>query len=411
MSTSHKFSVKIYIAAFCIVIFGAFVVLEVASREFIAIKTDQSANPWLAQLINKTLPLDGYEMASPDVPFHWLLRPGYAALSNNVAKEKKAAGKLLGMQAFAPDLTARPSDPAAFRGVSVNAMGFRGPEISLTDNQPKIIAIGDSVTFGLGEVTYPSELGYILKKHDADWFVMNAGVEGYALRNHEIELARYKRLKPRAAIIFLGWNDLYALNVGGGWAANYSVFIESLVKGWQIMTRPKFAADWENAVSLDYLSAQIHLRPGVERELERLIERYGRYLSDLGNNETKLFIVTLPSLLRSGQRVDQVLLKRAQMPHYAESVDEFAGTVDRFNQLLRQHAAAWGVKVIDLAEWSEHALRPRKFYFLDNVHMTSTALKMIADKIHDDLRSYGVYNDFANDQVRRPSKLNMSRAN
>jgi lysophospholipase L1-like esterase len=395
---------RIYFVAFCILFFAGFLILEGGSRVLLSLRIDQNAKPWLASWVNKSLPLDGYEMASPDILFHWLLRPGYAQLSKNVAKEKMAEGKTLGMQAFQPDLTARPSDPEAFRGVTVNSLGFRGPEMSLSASHRKIIAIGDSVTFGLGEVSYPDELGFMLKRIDPELLVINAGVEGYALRNHEIELARYKRLKPDAALIFLGWNDIYGLNIGGGWAAKYSALVSSLVKAWQILIQPKFAIDWWSAETPDHLSAQIHLRPAVEHELQKLIERYGRYTSEISNNGTKVFIMTLPSLLRPGSSVDSVILQRAQMPHYAVSVDEFASMIDRFNQLLRNNAKTWGVQVIDLAEWSGNALQPRKSFFLDNVHMTSTALKMIANKIYSALQKSGVYDDFKNESVIMSSK-------
>ena len=99
----------------------------------------------------------------------------------------------------------------------INSKGFVGPEF---DEQPpsgvyRIIALGDSCTFGFWKMVYPGVLERLLNDSGSSrrFEVINAGIEGYnstfALGRIRDELLRYR---PHLMIIYIGWNDLMKVN-------------------------------------------------------------------------------------------------------------------------------------------------------------------------------------------------------
>jgi lysophospholipase L1-like esterase len=138
------------------------------------------------------------------------------------------------------------------KGISINTLGFRGPEIAPEKPRgtTRIFAIGDSTTFGLsGEnCPYPEQLQRLLdNQYGLGRFeVINAGVEGYgtdyALRLLE---TRIVPLKPDLVLVYVGWNDLYSTSPynprqpaledlhpenreGGDWKARIAEALDSL---------------------------------------------------------------------------------------------------------------------------------------------------------------------------------------
>lgn len=100
---------------------------------------------------------------------------------------------------------------------NINSFGFRGKEFSREKEKGvyRIIAIGDSCTFGVGvssdEYTYPVLLEKKLNRRlkDKKIEVINAGVPGYlclqSLISFDVELADYQ---PDMVILYTGWKDL-----------------------------------------------------------------------------------------------------------------------------------------------------------------------------------------------------------
>ena len=364
-------------------------VMEGVCRELDSLKSSTAPMPVLASLFNKSLNLDPYEVASDRFFGHWTLRPGYQATSQRVADEKLAQAKSLGAEAFKPDLTARPSNPDAFRGIQINKSGFRGEEAPTGSGGVTITAIGDSVTFGLGEVSYPDELAFTLKQRSTGISVVNAGVEGYQIRNHMIEFNRYRFPGPGIALIYLGWNDLYLIDVGAFPGARSSSLLMNLTKVFRIFTKPRFAEDWEMKQSWRTGLPKTSLPPDIENGLDEIFLAYGELVKKLKDSGSRIFVMTLPTLLNPGEVVNDLILKRAHIPHYASSVPEFASTVFRFNSKLREYAGQWGAGVIDLDRWAAKTLQPRENYFLDTVHVSAAALRMISVKIASDLNESG----------------------
>ena len=101
--------------------------------------------------------------------------------------------------------------------VHVNSLELRDPreyDLKKRPNTFRILALGDSVTFGHGSVyehTYPFLVENRLKswRPDVDWQVWNAAVPGY---NTTQELAQLRevgdRFHPDLVIVGFFWNDL-----------------------------------------------------------------------------------------------------------------------------------------------------------------------------------------------------------
>jgi lysophospholipase L1-like esterase len=93
----------------------------------------------------------------------------------------------------------------------INSSGLRGREISAEKNRPRIMALGNSCTFGWGidsNLTYMATLEKLLEHK---YEIINAGIPGYSSYQgkmfFETELVN---LKPDYVLILFGWNDHWA---------------------------------------------------------------------------------------------------------------------------------------------------------------------------------------------------------
>lgn len=102
----------------------------------------------------------------------------------------------------------------------INSLGMRGPEIdeNKTTGTYRILALGDSFTFGIGVRDEDTFVRRIEKQLNAQatsaptrYEVLNAGVEGYNTRDEVITLEhRWLKLQPDVVLITFYLNDAYA---------------------------------------------------------------------------------------------------------------------------------------------------------------------------------------------------------
>lgn len=95
--------------------------------------------------------------------------------------------------------------------VSVNALGFRGPETTIAPTRPRILAIGDSFTWGDGvddDETLPSQLQQMLGDRVE---ILNGGVAGSTISDQRQFLERLLVLRPTAVLLVYSENDLQDL--------------------------------------------------------------------------------------------------------------------------------------------------------------------------------------------------------
>jgi lysophospholipase L1-like esterase len=108
-----------------------------------------------------------------------------------------------------------PLDQGRMTGFIANGDHMRNPEVPVErgPNDFRLLALGDSVTFGWGvlyEEAYPTLLAELLRKArpGREIHVMNASCSGYST-HHGFEMLRRRGLKyrPDVVTIWFGWND------------------------------------------------------------------------------------------------------------------------------------------------------------------------------------------------------------
>src|SRR5439155_966301 len=153
--------------------------------------------------------LHEYQERDPRKPANWILKAGFVETFGDLQARTRTgqavdeAHLLTGTVATGT----RPTDVF----IRVNKDGFRGPELDASHSRPRVIAIGDSTTFGTIEShTYPHVLERELRKRGLDVEVINAGVEGSSPQNVLYRLDRFKQLRPDVVTVYIGWTPLFA---------------------------------------------------------------------------------------------------------------------------------------------------------------------------------------------------------
>ncbi len=89
--------------------------------------------------------------------------------------------------------------------------GLRSAPVPLGKRRPRILAMGDSTTFGVGVEdgeTWPSRLEELLRREGAPAEVVNAGVPGYTAFQGKVFLERRGlRMRPDVVVACFGFND------------------------------------------------------------------------------------------------------------------------------------------------------------------------------------------------------------
>ena len=119
-----------------------------------------------------------------------------------------------------PDLifSARPNARSSWRSeefveeVSTNSFGLRGPEPQARDARPRIVVLGDSMTFGhgvAGEETYAVRLAERFAEEGDAVEVINAGVRGYSTdQSFALYTKRLRALRPDLVVFGHYHNDV-----------------------------------------------------------------------------------------------------------------------------------------------------------------------------------------------------------
>ncbi len=142
--------------------------------------------------------------------------------------------------------------------VSINSLGFRGPE---PRGAPyRIVCLGDSVTFGWGISkdgdTYPAALGRVLGRRDVE--VLNAGMPRWnSCDLMDLYVTRITAIRPQALVVLAGWND---------------IGYEMLVPRFEVQRETTGGILWRTAYDSSSLA---HVTGGVIRRIEDLRKSQG----------------------------------------------------------------------------------------------------------------------------------------
>jgi lysophospholipase L1-like esterase len=289
--------------------------------------------------------------------------------------------------------------------IRVNQLGFRGPEVSIEKpkNVLRIVAIGDSTTFGLaGEgCPYPAQLeGLLNSNRETPRFeVINAGVEGYssiyALRLIETRIAQ---LEPDLVIIYVGWNDLYSTwpfqpNLprpppGGsrkeGLVGSLRSWLDNLYLV-QFMRRviykgiPRILAYVSTDISADAKEPHPKMAETYKEYLRRMIVE----VQSIG---ARPMLLTLPTVVSP-----QMSQKGVSILHYPTwargNYKTFHGVIAAYNNAIRDVAREKDVLLIDNAEYVDSFSEKKEELFFDSLHMYCEGYALLAQNIRDQLRA------------------------
>ena len=322
--------------------------------------------PGLSGVAQKGLQLDPYEMPSEKGGYHWVLRPGFGQTAAELAAAKARSGKDLGAQAAAGSTALR-----------VNALGFKGPEIDPAFSGARVLAIGDSCTFGIGGVDYPRIAESHLREAGLAVELVNGGVEGYSTRNVLIELERYASLDPSLVTIYIGWNSLFSADLIEGWFVRDIRIVALLRKAFraarQITTgRTEYAqAMYGRSKQADAAAEEV---AALETWEPPFLGRLEEVIDGLEGSGAQVALVTLPGLFIMEQTPSEKALAKGHLPEFTNNPYVLAKLTERYNRALRNLATRRGLALIDAAEWSRHALVPRDVFFSDSVHLTQEGL-------------------------------------
>ncbi|MBO6786028.1 MAG: SGNH/GDSL hydrolase family protein [Rhodospirillales bacterium] len=377
--TSNKkpTTLKLRLSALVFTVVIIFATLELFSQVIYQTREDIANFFHVGDLLNLSNRLDPYEMAVPGDAFHWVLRPGYSADRSAVAELKKAQGKELGAQAFSADQN---ETGRSVSGITVNQSGFRGEALRDLEKFPRVLMLGDSVTFGLGTETYPHVVAGELLEKNIQVEIINGGVEGYGVRNLLKEVPRYRDLSPKVVTVMIGWNDIYDENlldelqelpIKTGWL---------LREAWRAAMRLS-EKDRSRAIELYQRQKTPDRHAAVLEKVRsfepRFLDEVITLIDKLQAMGARVALITLPGLYSAEVEPDATALAIGHLPAYTANPFVLAELTARYNAALREIAERPDVYLFDAAEWSREALSPRREYFLDSVHLNERGLRKL----------------------------------
>jgi len=343
-------------------------------------------------------PYDPYMELEPSIPGHFRLKPDFRLSVRQAIDDRKSQGREFSAHHL-ESVYARlgyKGDDLAF---SINAYGFKGPPLDKSGRRPRILTVGDSCTFGsiLDRYSYPRSLERSLQRLKKDVEVINAGVEGYAVRHVEREIERFIRLKPDLVTIYIGWNDLYygQIPVDPGakrvesWVHEFfRIQYETLVRLivgqkrfalWQLYKNREPERDSQMVRDLANYS------PPVLRNVEALVKKFK-------SQRIKVALVTLPGLYVMDQTPTSHALSIGHLPLFTNNPFVLAKLTERYNEGLRSMASRLEANLIDLDGWSRKAIVPRSGGFTDGIHLTEEYQQKAGEFFAAEIESGGMLN-------------------
>jgi lysophospholipase L1-like esterase len=315
--------------------------------------------------------LHEYQERDPRKPANWILKAGFVeTFAESLARTRTGQEvDRTPLPTGAGEAGTRPNDVF----IRINKDGFRGPELDASHSRPRVIAIGDSITFGTIESrTYPRIVERGLQKRGLNVEVINAGVEGYSPKNVLYRIDHFKQLRPDVVTLFIGWTPLFA---GTQWVA--------MNQSWARLDTLRLASIGFNLAlqAVQRPQASVKLKPAHKNadpdapEVRRLSDFVPDFMPEMETivremraAGAKVVIITLPGLYTSDAPISEKALKIGHLPTFTDNPYVFAKMTEGYNAALRRLAEREHVQLIDLESWSRTALTPRDRYFADSVH-------------------------------------------
>ncbi len=275
--------------------------------------------------------------------------------------------------------------------ISINSLGFRGPEIEIPkpDNKLRIGFIGASTTY-CAEVSNNDMVWTDLVSRGLESSIqglsvdyINAGVPGYTTDTSLINLKkRVVPLQPDIVIIYHATNDLSGetralaetagikrtnLAAEESWLGQYSLLWHLVEKNLALMMLQ--APSETELLKIDPQSIGDEFR----QNLEKLVD------VAYSNGANLVALMTFSIHLRAGMTMDQqkdaMISARYYMPYL--SADDLLAGFKRYNQIIREVAEKTDALLIE----REHDIPGDPIHFNDSVHFTDKGSLLQADRV------------------------------
>ena len=271
-------------------------------------------------------------------------------------------------------------------GIEINSLGFRGQEFPVQKGAGtfRIVAMGDSTTFGYGETSaspYPVQLQIALDQRTAAcgqrYEVINAGVEGYAARN---VLARLEKevltLAPDLLIVYVGWNDLFGLDPEDRLPTvnPNSWFNRFLRRSYLLQAATKVVfrtiLPLREEVTPERIARYQSFMPTP------FLEDYRRIVRTARARGVAIAVTTLPSVLgaESWEENRGIL----HYPAFTARPELLRILWERYNQAIRGLAAEMNVPLLGLAEGIRR-IQDGRTLFIDTLHFNTPGYRAVAE--------------------------------
>ena len=296
---------------------------------------------------------------------------------------------LTGRLELVPNLRYTNSRGQEFR---INSKGFVGPEF---DDQPsagvyRIMALGDSCTFGFWQVVYPGRLERLLDDGGTSrrFEVINAGIEGYnstfALGRIQDELLRYR---PHLMIIYIGWNDLMKTDPSNASRVDEYPWLAELldrsylIKAYKkllfvnlrpLVLQPSTSADPADAQAFDHF-VPTRYRANLEEIIRLLRSRH-----------TEVMLMTLPTVVHQGMTSKELRQARVFFPYFAGAygVARFLSLHGAYNRTIADVSRRERVELVDLTAAFD-PITEKTSYFWDTMHPSLGGHRLIAESVSE----------------------------
>jgi len=261
----------------------------------------------------------------------------------------------------------------------LNQQGFRGQnfEMQKPSGVFRIVCLGDSVTFGTAEGSYPEMLSEILSEKFPEMKIQvyNFGVPGYSSWQGKNLLERViKDYHPDLVIVFYGWNDHW---LARGFSDSEQRIPEQglLIMLRDILSRLRIY-QFMNKLIADVGGKFLRMESWKFRVP---IEEYRRLLKEMiemvNSNGSKIILATSPAGFGLGELPD--FLEALQ---FVRDASKLESVHNQYNQVVRELAQDSGTDIVDLdLIFQEEGVKN----FFDNpqkdiIHPNEQGLKLIA---------------------------------
>ncbi len=272
----------------------------------------------------------------------------------------------------------------------LNQKGFRGPDFEIQKEKGvfRIACLGDSVTFGREDASYPEILSIRLKglNPDQEYEVLNLGVPGYSSWQGKRLLDKeVLNLDPDLIIWLFGWND--------HWLAHGFSDSEQVPGSPVAYQLRDMLQRFRTYQALNFMVAKISARDrGARRsqkfrvpltEYENILEAVVRECREFG---VPLILVTAPSGFGLGELPDFLVPLG-----FIEKGENLARIHARYNRAVRDAAKGKGVSLVDAQLLFE---KEGVKNFFDNpekdiIHPNRRGFEFLVDAILDEMQARG----------------------